>query len=118
MPAAAGSDGALRLLLRICESEPPEVMRQWISASSAGAEFERLTNIGALRHVDNASVVRCYACEETHETAVEMVAPGRFRAYCPDAGFQDVLARDLEIYAVDIPALADLIRNGLQMPLR
>lgn len=91
-------------------------MRQWISSSAAEAQLKVLTSIGALRHVDNASVVRCYACDETHETAVEMVSLGRFRAYCPDAGYQDVSAHDLEVYAVDIPALAASIRRGLEMP--
>ena len=94
MSVEADMDQALPLLLRICESEPPEVMRQWIGSSGAKAEFECLTSIGALRHVDNASLIRCYACDETHETTVEMVSPGRFRAYCPDAGFQDCPSSD------------------------
>src|SRR4051812_34031697 len=90
-------------------------MRQCISSSGSEAEFELLTSIGVLWHVNNASVIRCYACDETHETAVEMVSPGWFRAYCPDAGYQEIPARDLKVYAVSIPALAASIRCGLKM---
>ncbi len=68
------SDGSLGLLLRICEAEPPEVMRQWIAVSGMGAAFEQLRAMSVLRHSANASMVRCYGCDETHEIAVEMIS--------------------------------------------
>ena len=112
------SDGALGLLLRICEAERPEILRQWIGVSGEDAAFETLSAIGVLRHAANASIVWCYACDETHEVTVELTSSGRLRAYCPDAGYQDVAARDLEIYSVDFLALGGLIRRGLGMSAR
>ena len=86
MAAVVASGDALRLLLRVCEWQPPEVTRQWVGLCDAEAAFETLTELGVLRHTGNAGVIRCLACDETHDVAVEMTATGRLRAYCPDAG--------------------------------
>ena len=97
------------------KSEPPEVVRQRITSAGLQVPFDLLTAIRALRHIGNASMVRCYACDKTHEAAVEVAPQGQLRAYCPDAGFQEVLPHEVELYAIDLPVLVALIRRGLEM---
>jgi len=86
--------------------------RQFIDMSSARSAIERLIAMKALVQAGSARSILCLACDEPHSVAVEQGdRQGRFRAYCPDTGFQTVAPAILRTYRVDPSWLVNTIRH-------
>ena len=116
--AAVARSSGLDLLVQICEWEPAETTRQRMLASEDVPLFEQLIALGALKHIDNADTVLCTACDDVHTVMVDMPSAGCFRAYCPEAGYYDVPADDLKVFALDPTWIAEVTARGLDIPTR
>lgn len=103
----------IHLLAQICECDPPEATTQHIENSEAKQAYVALQKIGAIRHVDNARVQICYACDKPHAVAVEPVTSGRYRSFCPEVGYYDVPANQLKTFGVDLNWLALRLAEAL-----
>ena len=91
----------IQLLATLCEVEPSEILGQQLDELPDGPIYRQLIHLTALAHVGNAGSVFCFACQEPHPVPVEYAGQGRYRIYCPEAGYQDVDPNRLKRYIVD-----------------
>lgn len=87
-------------LRSLCEIDPPEITGQGIEESADRSALASLVDLGALVHVGNSESVLCFACDRPHSVSVEYAGDGRYRAYCPDSGYQQVRPEALRRLAV------------------
>jgi hypothetical protein len=108
--------GALKLLERLCEEEPPSFQWQNLREAEELSELKALLALGMLRHANNASSIWCTNCDSTHSVAVEFRGDGVYRAYCQEVGFFVVDPEDLRVLELDLAASTALIGRGLGIP--
>lgn len=97
----------------LAEIDPAEISWQSVEEDHRRSAFEALANLGALVQTANSDTVLCLACDRPHIVAIEYAGDGRYRAYCPDNGYQQVEARSLQRLAVDERWIAASIAAAL-----
>jgi hypothetical protein len=100
-------------LSALCETEPPEITGQGFELSSENAGPSRLFKLGALTHVGNTETVLCLECDEPHSVRVEYDGDQRYRAYCPDTGYQPIEPEALKRFCVSEKWIVDAIAQSL-----
>ena len=107
---------ALRLLLELCEQDPPEIAGAVIADHFADAG-RQLSNSGALRSLDNATVVTCRVCHDDHPAEVEFEERTKsYHHFCPEAGWVEVPLEDLKQYRLHYPSLLAALARALKIP--
>jgi hypothetical protein len=108
--------GALRLLERFCEEEPPSFQWQRLREAEEFSKLQELLALGILQHTSNASSIWCTNCDSPHSVSVEFKGDAAYRAYCQDVGFFGVDPDDLRVLELDLTALTAQIGRGLRIP--
>lgn len=108
----------IAVLQPFCELNPPEISGQAIEGSERRADLEALIDIGALVPVRGVETILCFACDEPHSMTVEYDERGTYRAYCVDAGYQDVRPALLRCFAVDINWIAESMASRLGLSMK
>ena len=103
----------LAVLIRLCDEEPLRFPSQALEVVGDAQSIQLLIGAGLLVEAGNSQWVRCTACDEHHELAVEHLGRGRYRGYCHEAGFVRVPAECLRTWTVDLRHLADLLARNL-----
>jgi hypothetical protein len=100
---------AIGRLSQLCEIDPPEVSGQTVEEAPDGWIYRALIDVGALIQSGVRKNILCLACDDAHYASVEHIGDGRYRAYCPVAGYQSVPAATLARFAVDEDWIAETI---------
>lgn len=108
----------MNFLADLFEHEPPRFHWQRFADTEHADEFQHLISIGVLRHADNATSICCRACDTLHSAQVEFLGGGRYRTYCPDVGYYDVVPEQLRVFEPDLLSLTKKMARGLGIPAR